>query len=71
MQFAHAAVDLAMLRATPGGDQLSPEMLLLLVLVVYDGYEIGGSAPVLSYQQKRLEQAAALGKLGVKPDARP
>lgn len=40
-----AAVDVAMLRATPGGRELSNEMLPLLALVVYDDYELFPSPP--------------------------
>jgi hypothetical protein len=38
--FCQAAVDLAFVRGTPGGDKLSPEMLLLLVLITCDDYEL-------------------------------
>jgi hypothetical protein len=33
-----AAVEVAMIRNSPGGRDLSDEMVLLLVLVVFDGY---------------------------------
>jgi hypothetical protein len=35
-----AAVDIAFLKATPGGRDLSHEMLLMLALVVYNDYEL-------------------------------
>jgi len=35
-----AAVDIAFLRATPGGRDLSSEMVLMLALVVYNDYEL-------------------------------
>ena len=38
--YALCACDIASLRHSPGGEKLSPEMLLLLVLVIYDGYEL-------------------------------
>jgi hypothetical protein len=43
-----AIVEIAELRATPGGRELSAEMVLILALVVYDGYELfpGPPAPV-------------------------
>jgi len=34
------ACDVALLRHSPGGEKLSFEMLLILTLVVYDGYEL-------------------------------
>lgn len=40
MAFTMAAADLATLKALPGGDRLSPELLLILALVVFDGYEL-------------------------------
>jgi hypothetical protein len=40
-----AACDIAFLRATAGGRELSPEMLMLLALVVYDGYELFPGPP--------------------------
>lgn len=35
-----AIIDLVELRATPGGDQLSAEMLLILALIFFDGYQL-------------------------------
>jgi hypothetical protein len=35
-----AVVEIAELRATPGGRELSAEMLLILALVVFDNYEL-------------------------------
>lgn len=37
-----AISDLATVRASTDGKALSPEMTLLLSLVIFDGYEIGG-----------------------------
>jgi hypothetical protein len=46
-----AAVDVAFLRATPGGSDLSSEMLLMLALVVYNDY---GLFPTPAPPAKRL-----------------
>lgn len=35
-----AAVDIAMLRSLTGGRKLSGEMLLILVFITFDGYEL-------------------------------
>lgn len=33
-----AAVDVALIRSSPGGDKLSDEMVLLLALIAFDDY---------------------------------
>ena len=35
-------VYITLVRNTPGGTKLSPEMTRLLALVMFEGYEIGG-----------------------------
>lgn len=43
-----AMADVALVRSTAGKAGLSPEMCLLLSLVIFDGYEIGGGEGVTS-----------------------
>lgn len=40
-----AKLDLEWVRQTAGGDRLSPEMLLLMTLVMVDGYELFPTPP--------------------------
>lgn len=49
LPYALCACDVAAVRHSPGGEKLSPEMLLILVLVIYDGYELfpSHSTPML------------------------
>jgi hypothetical protein len=44
-----AVLDIALIRASPDGERLSPEMLLLLALVVHDDYEIGAARSDLKH----------------------